>query len=152
MAPATTGFLTVVIMSQVVVKCVRFEDRAAALIRTIRQLPALTDFGIHYGDWVDDHPICDNAGLPRCKELAELRSNSLTRLRVSMLGNPAGDSKLRLRGLPELQACDLFAANEEPNAPPLALHIDAASFQELSNLQSLGLHSDEHLHLQHDAL
>ena len=91
---------------------VRFEDRGAALIRTVRRLPALVDLSIYYYDWRGDElaVIRDNAGLPRCEELAELRSQSLTKLHVSMLGGPGNSSPLRLSGLPELRTCQLCGA------------------------------------------
>ncbi len=132
---------------------VRFDDRGAALIRTVQRLPALVDLSIYYYDWRGGELaiIRDNAGLPRCEELAELHSQSLTKLHVSMLGGPGDGSPLRLSGLPELRTCQLCGGYGQPDTL-LALHVDAASFEGAPLLQSLSVLYDEGLKLDHDSL
>ena len=135
---------------QVTVGSMRFNDRGTTLIRTIQRLPALVDLVISYDDWRDGELAVarDDDGLPRCQDLAELRSPSLTRLSVSLLGGPAESNTLRLSGLPQLRKCELYG---QPNSP-LAMDIDAASFQGAPQLQSLGVYNDPELELQDDSL
>jgi len=131
----------------------RFEDRGATLIRMVRQLPQLKSLSILYQCWMfgQERRVDDNDGLPRCKELAELRSHSLTRLSMSMLAGSAEGSTLRLNGLPELRTCELFGDNGPPNMQ-LAMRIDAASFQGAPQLQSFSVCCDEALQLQDSSL
>lgn len=120
------------------------------LLSTIQQLPALTRLDVVYvGIASELHaPVSESHGLPRCEELAQLHSRSLTQLRVSMLGGPMDGNMLRLTDLPELRSCTLSG---EPTLP-LNLRVDAASFQGVPQLQNLDLHSDSALNLQHGCL
>ena len=133
-----------------VVRTVPFEDRAATLLRTVCQLPALTDLNIHSQE--DDHcrrpPLRDYYGLPRCRELAELQSPSLTRLRVCMLELYGEDNPLRLAGLPELRSCHITGIR----AAALNMDIDDASFQAVPQLQALTLRNVDQLQLPSGSL
>ena len=76
---------------QVTIDNMLFQDRGVTLLRTVQMLPALTDLCIDYQGEVSKlrAPVSDSNGLPRCKELAELRSRSLTDLKVWMFGGPS---------------------------------------------------------------
>ena len=132
------------------VDSVLFEDRGAALLWTVQKLPALTDLCISYEGQVSDlqAPVSDSSGLPRCQELAELSSSSLTELTLWMLGGPIEGNVLRLSGLPELRSCALIT---EPTMPA-NMRIDADSFRGLLQLQTLYLDGDEGLQLLHGSL
>ncbi len=101
-----------------------FEDRGAALMRTVQRLPALTELAVLDGDdpEYEQDLSHDDDGMPWCSDLAELRSRSLTRLTVTMFGGPAEGNTLRLLGLPELRALSVYGL---PGAP-LHMRIDAA--------------------------
>ncbi len=139
-----------VIAPQVLVRNVLFDDRGTALLSTVQLLPALTDFAIH----ADPEAVLLDSGsddndLPRCQELAELHSRSLTRLRLSMLDGPADGNVLRLNGLPQLRS---FALEGDQQYPPINLRIDAASFEGTPQLQSLQLLDVKKLVLQDGSL
>jgi len=112
---------------QVEARDVLFKDRAATLLWTVQRLPALKELDILHWAWNGlREPVSDTNGLPRCQELAQLHSGSLTRLSVCMLDGPAEGNVLRLDGLPELQHCELIALNESQT--PLNIIVTAASF------------------------
>ena len=123
-----------------------FEDRGATLLCTAGRLPALRRLCITYDGEVPylRAPVSETHGLPECKELAELRSHSLTELTIWMLGGPPDGNILRLSGLPKLRYCELIG---DP-AMPLNLRIDGASFQGTKHLESLRVQDDEGLQLQ----
>ncbi len=135
---------------QVVVRSTLFEDRGVALILMIPLLPSLAELDISYdGDaHYDQSDISDHNGLPRCKELAELHSCSLTSLRVCMLDGPADGNTLRLSRLPQLRS---FHVAAEPHMP-LHLRIDAASLGEVPQLQALHICYADALRLQQGSL
>ena len=111
-----------------------------------QRLPALVDLVVsHEGDLYDA-----TDGMPRCKELAELHSRSLTRLSLGMLDGPAEGNTLRLSGLPNLRYCALHVSRE--GDMPVHLRIDAASLRETPQLQNLYVRGDEALHLQDGSL
>ena len=119
-----------------------FEDRGAALVSAAQRLPALETFHISYDKAIffPTSEISDANGLPRCKELAELHSRTLTRLIVSMLDGPHQDNVLRLSGLPELRSLELTGPPpypDDPEANLLHIRIDTASFKEVPQLESL---------------
>ena len=131
---------------QVIVDNVLFQDRGATLLRTVQMLPVLTDLSIDFQGEVSKlrAPVSDSNGLSRCQELAQLRSRSLTDLKVWMLGGPPDGNTLRLSGLPALRSCILITE------PTMRAHmrIDAKSFRGLSQLHCLCLHGDEGVQLQ----
>ena len=135
---------------QVTVSTVLFEDCCTTLIWAVQQLPVLTFLDIHHDGTVDDvfAPVSDDNGLPHCQQLAALHSNSLTELRVCMLGAPPFDNMLRLVGLPKLQSLQLIGERYLP----LNMRIDAASFQGAPMLEELYLAMDEGLELQPGSL
>lgn len=139
-ASASLSFLRCL---QVVVRNELFKDRGAALLSAVKRLPALETLDISYDTNVDfdEGEISDINGLPCCKELAQLHSRSLTRLRVCMLDGPTRNNMLRLSGLPELRSLELVGHEgidrDPPEAPALNIRIDAASFKEVPQLQSL---------------
>ncbi len=126
-----------------------FQDHGATLLRTVCQLPALTDLNVHSPE--DGHrritPLRDDRGLPRCRELAELQSPSLTRLRVCM-ESYNDDSTLQLAGLPELRSC--YITGIRPGA--LDINIDDTSFQAVPQLQALTLRNADEVQLQPGSL
>ena len=130
-----------------------FEDRGAALIRTVGQLPAVLNFELDY-DWDSSHDqdvrVSDGSGLPRCQELAELHSRSLVRMRVCMLDGPSEDNMLRLSGLPELLECELEGQACQPTT--FSLRTDAASFAGAPQLQMLSMSWLDALHLENGSL
>jgi len=129
------------------------EDRSVTLISTVPRLPVLADLTIRYLDpQLDDESATDGQGLPRCRELAELHSRSLTRLRVDLLRDPDGANTLRLVGLPELRSCQLRSGIGSGIRSLLNLRIDAASFRGAPQLQSLRIRGDEGLQLQDGSL
>ena len=127
-----------------------FDDRGAMLLETVQQLPVLADLTISFKGYTDSivWPVSDYHGLPQCKELATLRSRSLTRLHLKMLGGPAEGNTLRLVGLPELRSCTL----ENIVGLPANIRIDATSFHGAPKLQALHLRFDEALQLQDGCL
>jgi len=135
---------------QVIAKRTRFEDRGAALMWTVQRLPALAELEI--ADWDETEGSRrlrrEDNGMPWCQELAELRSRSLTRLAVHMLGGPAEGNALRLVGLPQLRAIELRG---EPDVP-LNMLIDRSSFAGAPQLQTLAVHTDEALQLEPGSL
>ena len=133
---------------QVIVLDVLFEDRGAALFRTAQMLPALRILSITYEGQVDNlrAPITDSHGLPECKELATLRSCSLSELTIWMLGGPPDGNTLQLSGLPQLQSLTLRGGDP---SMPLNLHIDAMSFHAVPQLRRLRVENDSGLQLQH---
>ncbi len=135
---------------QVVVRTALFEDRGAALLWAARQLPALTalDFYSLQGDDRTAEPLSEDYGLPRCQELAELRSSSLTRLRVCMLDGLAQGNMLRLTGLPELQSCEIFGETVRS----LDMRIEDTSFRAVPQLQALHLQDISGVQLQPGSL
>ncbi len=141
---------------QVIIEDELLSDRGATLLWTVQRLPALTDlalrldagFGVIHLD-----PVSDTHALPRCQELAELRSSSLTWLCVTMIGEPAvggqaEDNTLQLVGLPELRSFQLYGVK----AMPPAVNIDATSFGGTPRLQALRLESVEPLQLREGSL
>ena len=116
------------------------------MLWAVRQLPALTDFDIHSlkDDARNEEPLSEDYGLPRCQELAELRSSSLTRLRVCMLDGPVEGNTLRLAGLPELRSCDIFGEAWSS----LDMRIDDMSFRSVPQLQALQLRNIDGVQLQ----
>ena len=129
---------------------VLFEDRGAILLWTVQKLPALRDLCVSYESEVAnlDAPVSDSNGLPRCEELAELHSHSLTELKLWMLGGPADGNTLRLSGLPELRSCIIMTDHKMP----LSMRIDATSFQGAPQLRDLYIDGDERLQLQNGNL
>ncbi len=101
-----------------VVSKVLFDDFGISLLQAVGRLPALTDLVIDHDGAVQEKrteatqedPDADlsNNGLPHCDVLEDLRSDSLTRLSMAMLGGWPEGNTLRLVGLPELRACQLF--------------------------------------------
>jgi len=134
----------------VTVSTVLFEDRGATLIWAVQQLPALACLDIHHDSTAQDvlAPISDHNGLPHCQQLAALHSNSLTQLRVCMLGVPPSGNTLRLVELPKLQSLVLVGESDMP----LKMQIDLASFQGAPMLRELWLAYDEGLELQPGSL
>ena len=137
-----------VICMQVHARTILFSDRGAMLLRTVQRLPALKDLDICYwrGPYDLHAPVSATHGLPCCKELAELRSASLVRLRVFMLDGPAQGNVLRLSGLPELRHCELTAG--ENGHLKLNIRITAASFDGTPQLEDLHQQGDRGLELQ----
>ena len=130
---------------QVVLRSEFFTDRGQALFWTAQWLPALLDLDISYeGNAEHFGRPRPGAGLPRCAELAALRSRSLTRLRVCMLDGDEQDNFLRLSGLPELRSLELAGRPDWP----LDVRIDSASFEGTPQLRSLCVRGDEALRLQ----
>ena len=137
-----------------IVSKVLFDDFGISLLQVVGRLPALTDLVIDHDGAVqekrtvatEEDPDADlsNSGLPHCDELEDLHSDSLTRLSMAMLGGDPEGNILRLVGLPELRACQLFGRPDMP----MNVTIDAASFQGAPQLQSLRLYYDEGLQLQ----
>ena len=129
---------------------VLFNDRGATLLWTVHKLPALTDLTIYRDGHISElrGPVSDSNGLPRCEELATLRSGSLTELDIGMLDGPLEGNTLRLNGLPRLKSCTLHG---EPGMP-LNVRIDGASFQGAPQLQSLRIENDEGLQLEQGSL
>ena len=127
-----------------------FVDRGAALLSTVALLPALAELDISDYDETEGSRrlSSEDNGMPWCSELAELRSRSLKRLAVHMLGDPAEGNTLRLVGLPELRALELCG---EPDAP-LKIRIDPLSFAGAPQLHSLHVHTDEALQLEPGSL
>ena len=125
-------------------------DHSAALIWTVAGLPALLDLTIRFYDISMSAEDADNAGLglPRCRELADLHSRSLTRLRVDSLGGPEDVNTLRLVGLPELRSCQLRGDWRSPRT----LRTDIASFRGAPQLQRLSLYRLPDCEVQHDSL
>ena len=130
---------------------VLFDDRGATLLSTVQLLPALTELDIYGtdGEAVLIDPVSDDNGLPRCRELAELHSRSLTWLRVCMIDGPADGNVLRLKELPQLRSVEL---NGHLEYPPIHMRIDAASFEGTPKLQNLHLQDDRGLVLQDGSL
>ncbi len=135
---------------QVHVRRTRFEDRGAALMWTVQRLPALLDLEIlDYDETEGSRRLrSEDNGMPWCSELAELRSRSLTRLAVHMLGGLAEGNTLRLVGLPELRALELRG---EPGVPS-NMCIERSSFAGAPQLHSLAVHTDEALQLEPGSL
>ena len=137
----TAGVLT----AQVTVHGRPFSDRGATLVRTVPQMPAVLDLDI---DWDGSARLVasvdDRKGLPRCQELAELHSRSLTSLRVSMMDGLVEGNMLQLSGMPELRTFELLGDGEGPSN----LQIDTESFAGAPQLQCLDLSCDPALHLQ----
>ena len=131
------------------------EDRSATLVSVVPHLPALADLTIRFLDQQDlDDADTDGEGLPRCRELSELHSRSLTRLRVDLFDNPDADggNTLRLVGLPELRSCQLRDGMGPRVKPPLGLGIDAASFRGAPQLRSLRIKYVKGLQLRDSSL
>ena len=129
---------------------VLFADRGAMLMLTVQQLPALTHIdircnGLMYGL---SEPLSDAYGLPQCKQLAKLHSQTLTELKVRMLDGPETGNTLQLSGLPQLRSCMLIGQGEMP----LNVCITPMSFEGAEQLRSFHLHNDEGLQLQHGSL
>ena len=116
------------------------------------RLPALVDLTIRYLDQQEGDSPGDGHGLPRCQELAELHSRSLTRLRVDLFGDPDSDNTLRLAGLPELQSCQIRNGLGLGSRNPVNLCVDAASFRGAPQLRSLRFKYDSGLQLQAGSL
>ncbi len=74
------------------------DDRGAAMLRVASRLTALQQLDVGYRDDTETCLSPDDIKLPRCLELAELRSVSLTDMCVA-IASGAGDV-LRLSGLP----------------------------------------------------
>ena len=133
---------------QVNVRTVLFKDRGATLLQTIQHMPALADLDISYrgfgGRQVQG--LSETHGLPRCEELAQLHSLTLTSLSVCMLDGPTEGTTLRLSGLPELRACTLTASSRMP----LNMRTDGASFQDMQ-LQDMYI-NDRALQLERGSL
>ena len=136
---------------QVKVHNVLFEDQGATLLHTVQILPVLRHLAIRHCNEASSllAPVSASNGLPTCKELAELRSCSLTRLTVEMLGCPADGNLLRLSGLPELRSCWFIGSESDT---PLNMCIDGTSFEDAMQLQQLHVESDTGLQLQHGSL
>ena len=120
---------------QVTVRDTLLAARAAPLFRTIQRLPVLLDLDVNYEGRFRGLYTAASAGdgLPRCEELAELHSRTLTRLRVSMLDGQEDGDLLRLSALPELRSCELLGSEH------LGGHIviDAATFCGAPQLKNL---------------
>ena len=124
------------------------EDRSAMLVSMVPQFTALADLTIRYiNSQMDGPSASDVQGLPRCRELADLHSRSLTRLRADVLANPEEGNTLRLVGLPELRCCQLRSGVGMGLEDPVGLCIDAASFRGAPRLESLRIRNDEGLQL-----
>ena len=148
----TPSLTSCVFRLQVAVYYEHGEDRSVMLISTVPQLP-LRDLTIRYIDsQMGDGSPTDGHGLPRCRELADLHSRSLTRLRVDVLSDLEGDNTLRLVGLPELRCCQLRNGVGLGLRSPLSLCIDAMSFRGAPHLESLRIRNDEGLQLQNGSL
>ncbi len=128
------------------------EDHSVTLVSTVSRLP-LRDLTIRYLDpQTGGDCAADGQGLPRCRELADLHSRSLTRLRVDVLSDPADGNTLRLVGLPELRSCHLRCGSGLGAGHPVTLSVDAASFRGAPQLQSLRLKHQPALQLQDGSL
>jgi len=130
---------------------VLYDDRCATLLRTVQHLPALESLDVYFdGDLGNMRCYPDERhGLPRCEELAWLRSRSLTQLRVCRLDGPEDANLVRLHGLPELRSCSLRGYGL---ATELNLRIDPYSFKGALKLQELRLNIDENLDIQPGSL
>ena len=93
-------------------------------------------------------PLRGSHGLPHCKQLARLHSQSLIELRVRMLDGPAFGNALQLGSLPELRACIPVGEGKWP----LNLRINPTSLEGAPQLQSLHLYDDEGLQMQQRSL
>ena len=127
-----------------------FDDRGATLLDTVQQLPALANLTICFKGAARSllKAIGDDHGLPECKQLAALRSRSLTRLDVQMLGGPAEGNTLRLIDVPELRSCTLRGLDGRR----ANICLDATSFQGAPKLQELHVLKDRTLQLQDGSL
>jgi len=136
---------------QVKVHDVLFEDRGVTLLHTVQMLPVLTHLAIRHCNEASSllAPVSASNGLPTCKELSELRSCSLTQLKVEMLGCPPDGNLLRLSGLPALRSCWFIGSESDM---PLNMCIDGTSFEGALQLQQLHVESDPGLQLQHGSL
>ena len=126
------------------------KDRGETLLWTVACLPALLELIVSYNNrgvlqWGSTGGV--EHGLPRCYELAQLRSNSLTRLRVSMLGGPPQHNTLRLIGLPRLESCVINAASGAYGCTA-NIRIDADSLKGVQHLRELRINGDAGLKLQ----
>jgi len=141
---------------QVIIEDELLSDRGATLLWTVQRLPALTDLALcldaSFGVCRLD-PVSDTHALPRCQELAELRSSSLTRLCMTMVdesvaGHRAEVEMLQLIGLPALRTFQLHGVK----AMLPAVNIDSTSFEGAPQLQDLRLQSVEPLQLRAGSL
>jgi hypothetical protein len=147
---AALAALTKLERLQVAVGDELFEDRADALLWTVAHLPALLELVVSYqGTKVRSGPDADGLiyGLPRCHELAQLRSSSLTHLKVSLVGGCAKMNTLRLIGLPQLRGCVIVAEGRGP----ANIRIDADSFRGAPQLRELRIHGEAGLQLHPDS-
>ncbi len=116
------------------------DDRGAALLQTVARLTALTMLEVGYFE--DEEIAPANIKMPRCLELAELRTTSLQNLSVAVSGG-TGDV-LRLSGVPHLRTCHLLADNRSNTE----FRVDSSSFAGCTKLVELTLHELRKLSLQ----
>ena len=118
------------------------DDRGAALIRIASRLTALEQLDVVHeeGPHADIEP--QEIKMPRCLELAELRSMSLKHLSVGIASGT--EDVLRLSGVPNLEICHLLA---DPRFSA-EFRVDATTFAGCSQLKELSLHHLDDLSLQ----
>ena len=117
-------------------------DRGAAVMRTVPWLTALKHLQLVYADIPGEAVADENIKLPRCQELAELRSHSLQRMSLA-IASGTGDV-LRLAGVRNLQECRLLADN--PGSAEF--QVDPSSFKGCEKLAELTLQGLQGLALQ----
>ena len=123
-------------------------SRGAPLFRTVQRLPALLDLDVDTEGQLHAAVSAGN-GLPRCEELAQLHSRSLTQLSVSVLEGPEEEgAPLRLHALPELRSCELVGSA----LADACVRIDPVSFRGVPQLQNLYLDNVWELDLQDGSL
>ncbi len=83
------------------------DDRGAAIVRLASRLTALEQLDVTYEEDSDATVAPQDVRLPRCSELAVLRSTTLTHLSVAIAGGT--QDVLRLSGLPNLESCHLLS-------------------------------------------
>ena len=116
--------------------------RTASLLTALQQLNVLCSAGPDEDGAFPQHYM----DLPRCCDVAQLRSQSLMRLSVSVVRDrDVGDTEnvLRLVGVPNLVECHLFGDHTST-----AFVVDSTSFTGCTGLQHLTLHHHRALSLQ----
>jgi len=116
-------------------------DRGAAVLWAAARLPALTQLDIVYVPAAGELLAADQVGLPCCRQLSELHSQSLTHLCSDLVSG--ADSVLSLSGLPNLIICQLFW-----QAGSASIGIDSTSFHGCTRLEELTVFDQRGLSLQ----
>ena len=113
-------------------------DRGLACLRTASRLPALAHLDFIYVQ--GEHIAPDVIGLPRCQELCELRSRSLTHVEVHM--GCGVEDKLSLAGSSNLKDVRLFAPSSGRK-----FWMTPACFQGCTRMEELSLQYQRSLRL-----